>query len=126
MVTSEANEVLSRLKHLLAAPNDAALAKSLGISPQTLGSWRARASVPYGLCMTLARNDGVSLDWLLLGRGTMLYDPQTMLADEAVMAVLVTLQSLGAKDVEHVHKVALERKLLRELQYEVARLRNAH
>jgi hypothetical protein len=126
VVTPEASEVLSRLKHLLAAPTDAALAKSLSISPQTLGSWRARASIPYGLCMNLARNDGISLDWLLLGRGAMLHDPHTLLADEAVIAVLATLQSLGAKDLEHIHKVALDRKLLRELQYEVARLRNAH
>jgi hypothetical protein len=124
--TSEANEVLSRLKHLLAAPTDAALAKSLSISPQTLGSWRARARVPYGVCINLARNDGVSLDWLLLGRGAILHAPQALRGDEASLAIVATLQSLGAKDLEHVHKVALERKLLRELQYEVARLRNAH
>jgi len=121
--TSEATQVLDRLKHLMAASNDAALAKALGISPQTLGSWRARASVPYALCMDLARTDGISLDWLLLGRGAMVQEPQALMADDALVAILATLQGLDAQDQQHVHKVALDRKLLRQLQREVARLR---
>lgn len=124
MRTSEATEVLDRLKQLLAAPNDAALAKALDISPQTLGSWRARASVPYTVCMHLARADGVSLDWLLLGRGAMLCEPQTVLHDDALVAIMATLQGLDAQDQQHVHRVALDRKLLRKLQREVASLRN--
>lgn len=123
MCTSEATQVLDRLKHLMAASNDAALAKALGISPQTLGSWRARASVPYALCMDLARTDGISLDWLLLGRGAMVQEPQALMADDALVAILATLQGLDAQDQQHVHKVALDRKLLRQLQREVARLR---
>ncbi|KNC17125.1 hypothetical protein AC788_06355 [Pseudomonas sp. RIT-PI-a] len=107
----------------MAASNDAALAKALGISPQTLGSWRARASVPYALCMDLARTDGISLDWLLLGRGAMVQEPQALMADDALVAILATLQGLDAQDQQHVHKVALDRKLLRQLQREVARLR---
>ena len=122
--TSEATQVLDRLKHLMAASNDAALAKALGISPQTLGSWRARASVPYALCMDLARTDGISLDWLLLGRGAMVPEPQALMADDALVAILATLQGLDAQDQEHVHRVALDRKLLRQLQREVASLRN--
>lgn len=122
--TSEATHVLDRLKHLMAAPSDAALAKALGISPQTLGSWRARASIPYALCMDLARTDGISLDWLLLGRGAMVPEPQALMADDALVAILATLQGLDAQDQEHVHRVALDRKLLRQLQREVASLRN--
>lgn len=124
MCTSEATQVLDRLKHLMAAPSDAALAKALGISPQTLGSWRARASIPYALCMDLARTDGISLDWLLLGRGAMVPEPQGLMADDALVAILATLQGLDAQDQEHVHRVALDRKLLRQLQREVASLRN--
>lgn len=124
MCTSEATQVLDRLKHLMAAPSDAALAKALGISPQTLGSWRARASIPYALCMDLARTDGISLDWLLLGRGAMVPEPQALMADDALVAILATLQGLDAQDQEHVQRVALDRKLLRQLQREVASLRN--
>lgn len=124
MRTSEATEVLDRLKQLLAAPNDAALAKALDISPQTLGSWRARASVPYTVCMQLARTDGISLDWLLLGRGAVLREPQIVLEDDTLVAILATLQGLDTQDQQHVHRVALDRKLLRQLQREVARLRN--
>lgn len=124
MCTSEATQVLDRLKHLMAAPSDAALAKALGISPQTLGSWRARASIPYALCMDLARTDGISLDWLLLGRGAMVPESQALMADDALVAILATLQGLDAQDQEHVHRVALDRKLLRQLQREVASLRN--
>lgn len=124
MCTSEATQVLDRLKHLMAAPSDAALAKALGISPQTLGSWRARASIPYALCMDLARTDGISLDWLLLGRGAVVPEPQALMADDAFVAILATLQGLDVQDRRYVHGVALDRKLLRQLQREVASLSN--
>ena len=61
--------VLERLKQLTGCQTDSALSRALGISPQTLSSWKVRESVPYALCVNLAARTGVSLDWLLLGKG---------------------------------------------------------
>jgi transcriptional regulator with XRE-family HTH domain len=57
------------MKDLTGTRTDAQLSKALGISPQTLSSWKIRESIPYALCMELAQEQGVSLDWLLLGDG---------------------------------------------------------
>lgn len=59
--------VLTRLKLLTGAQSDAELSRKLSISPQTLSSWKVRDSVPYSLCVDIARQHACSLDWLLLG-----------------------------------------------------------
>nr|WP_225778495.1 helix-turn-helix domain-containing protein [Pseudomonas sp. Marseille-Q3773] len=59
--------VLTRLKLLTGAKTDAELSRKLSISPQTLSSWKVRDSIPYSLCIDLARQHRCSLDWLLLG-----------------------------------------------------------
>jgi len=64
--------VLERLQTLLGVDNDSKLALALGVNRQTLGSWRTRDSVPYELCVSIAMERGVSLDWLLTEDGEML------------------------------------------------------
>ncbi|WEK32715.1 MAG: helix-turn-helix domain-containing protein [Candidatus Pseudomonas phytovorans] len=59
--------VLTRLKLLTGAQSDADLSRALSVSPQTLSSWKVRDSVPYSLCIEMARQHACSLDWLLLG-----------------------------------------------------------
>jgi hypothetical protein len=59
--------VLARLKLLTGSDTDVQLARALKVSPQTLSSWKVRDSIPYSLCVDLARQHGCSLDWLLLG-----------------------------------------------------------
>lgn len=59
--------VLARLKQLTDSSTDVQLARALGVSPQTLSSWKIRDSVPYSLCVDIARQYACSLDWLLLG-----------------------------------------------------------
>jgi len=61
--------VLTRLKLLTGAQTDAELSRALSVSPQTLSSWKVRDSVPYSLCIDIARQHTCSLDWLLLGEG---------------------------------------------------------
>ncbi|WP_232109523.1 helix-turn-helix domain-containing protein, partial [Pseudomonas juntendi] len=61
--------VLTRLKLLTGAQSDADLSRALSVSPQTLSSWKVRDSIPYSLCIEIARQHACSLDWLLLGHG---------------------------------------------------------
>ena len=69
MSTHVLAEVLTRLKLLTGAKTDAELSRALSVSPQTLSSWKVRDSVPYSLCVDLAKQHACSLDWLLLGEG---------------------------------------------------------
>ncbi|WP_336331702.1 helix-turn-helix domain-containing protein [Pseudomonas putida] len=62
--------VLTRLKLLTGAQSDADLSRALSVSPQTLSSWKVRDSIPYSLCIEIAKQHACSLDWLLLGEAT--------------------------------------------------------
>lgn len=63
------NAVLLRLMSLFNVDNDSELARVLNVNRQTLASWRKRDSVPYSICINLAEERGISLDWLLTGKG---------------------------------------------------------
>ncbi len=62
------NYVLNRLKTVFSVKTDTALADSLGVPKTTLSSWKQRRSVPYLICVQVAEQRGVSLDWLLTGK----------------------------------------------------------
>lgn len=61
--------VLLRLMSLFNVDNDSELARALNVNRQTLASWRKRDSVPYSICVNLSEERGISLDWLLTGKG---------------------------------------------------------
>ena len=61
--------VLLRLMSLFHVDNDSELARALNVNRQTLASWRKRDSVPYSICINIAEERGISLDWLLTGKG---------------------------------------------------------
>lgn len=82
--------VLSRLKHITASDTDAALSKALGVSPQTLSSWKVRNSIPYSICVEMAARLGISLDWLLMGEG-----PQLRLLGDSTQEQAWESQLLG-------------------------------
>lgn len=61
------NDVLERIARLEGAKNDAAIARALETSPQTLATQKKRGTVPYEKLCEYAVRRGVDLDWLLLG-----------------------------------------------------------
>jgi len=65
--------VLRRLSEIAGAKNDSALARALEVPPQNVSAWRARGTVPYEVVATFAARRGVSLDYILLGRGSALW-----------------------------------------------------
>lgn len=71
MCKTSAPDVLDRLRLVFGVDNDSALAEVMKVGRSTLGSWRTRPRVPYKECVNLAVERGISLDWLLTGRGTM-------------------------------------------------------
>lgn len=63
--------VLDRLHKVLGVKNDSQLCEVINASRSTVGSWIARDSVPYAICVEIALSRGVTLDWLLTGEGPM-------------------------------------------------------
>ncbi|GAB3394975.1 helix-turn-helix domain-containing protein [Azotobacter armeniacus] len=122
MRKKSAAAVLARLKVLMGATTDITLASTLGISPQTLSSWKSRDSVPYALCVEVAEERGVSLDWLLVGEGPMSRgEADSPSAREAPaiyeispgeQVLLELFRSLGEDDRQEVQNAASERKRL--------------
>jgi hypothetical protein len=64
-----AGEVIARLREVVGAKNDSELAAALGLGVNAPSNWRQRNSPPYGFCADVAHTYGVSMDWLVFGRG---------------------------------------------------------
>lgn len=118
--------VLGRLKLLTQTTSDSGLAKVLGVSPQTLSSWKVRSSIPYSFCVDLALQHGVSLDWLLLGEG-----PRQRLSALAPLLnsdhwesdLLASVRSLSRTDQQAIALVVRDKQRIRQLEQQLAELR---
>jgi len=69
MQKDSVDAVIARLKSIHDVESDSALAKALSTNAQTVSSWKSRNSIPYALCVNIAKKHGVSLDWLISGTG---------------------------------------------------------
>lgn len=73
--------ILERAKHALSAKSDYELSKLLGISTSAMSGYRKRQSLPMEQCIKIAEHTGVSLDWLILGKGTPQAQPSNLVQD---------------------------------------------
>lgn len=64
-----ADDVITRLKMVVGAKSDKELARYFEMGDTTITSKRQRGSVPYEECVQIALAMGLSLDWLILGKG---------------------------------------------------------
>lgn len=68
-----ASDVVDRLRGIYGVTSDTELGRHLRTGTSTVSNWRQRNSVPFTQCVTAALERGVSLDWLVLGRGPRMY-----------------------------------------------------
>jgi len=118
MHNTSVGAVLERLGKALEAKTDSDLARLLDVNRQTLGSWRTRGSVPYALCVKVAEEKGLSLDWLLTGRGRMHPDAPSE-AEELnprQRAVLDLFTSLSEDDQREILRDAEEKKRIADME----------
>lgn len=64
----EVPEILGRVRAVLGAPSDLALAKQLGLPQRTVSGWRVRGSIPFKRIEQLAQLTGRSVNWVLTGK----------------------------------------------------------
>lgn len=108
------------MKLVTGASTDADLSKALGISPQTLSSWKIRDSIPFALCMELAEKEGLSLDWLLLGNGRQTRLPSAPLCEYCEPAwetdLLEQLRELTALDLQAIRASVKDKLRMYQLE----------
>ncbi|AYG45822.1 transcriptional regulator [Pseudomonas sp. Leaf58] len=120
MSTHVLASVLARLKLLTATESDAELARALSISPQTLSSWKVRDSIPYSLCVDVARQYACSLDWLLLGSSQ---QHRTCQDEEAwERDTLERLRTLSLPDRQTVLLLIQDKQRIQQLEQQLRRL----
>lgn len=112
--------VLARLKLLTGSDTDVQLARALAVSPQTLSSWKVRDSIPYSLCIDLARQHGCSLDWLFLGERDA---PQALQSlDSWQSEMLDRLRELPHADRQSVLLYIEDKQRIRQLERQLLEL----
>jgi hypothetical protein len=127
MSISKSTDIIARLKKITATSTDSGLSEQLGVSPQTLSSWKGRERMPYSVCIDLAERHGISLDWLLTGVGAMQrtgeYDASPSPLEGGPEArMLAVFRTLTVADQQFVEQMAQERKRLRDLEQRLDRL----
>lgn len=122
MLESNVNSVLSRLKSFFDVTRDSELARALGISPQTLSSWRQREAIPYSICAEIAQEHSLSLDWVLYG-AQIEQPPTHPSSTEALIQELLTHAStLPAEDLSDLINQAHAKSRLKHLEQACTRI----
>lgn len=130
MDKKSAASVLDRLQLALDAKNDSQLSEVAGVNRQTMGNWRSRNSVPYSLCVNVAEEKGLSLDWLLRGEGSMypsISDSNGVRAasntqEEAMLELFRSLNDAGKREIQ---SAAEEKKRLMDVEQRLKELTEA-
>lgn len=77
----EVKEILKRLKEIYGAKSFKELADKMGVSENTIDTWRARKHIPEKHILKTLQEKGVNKTWLLTGKGEM-YVAELSTADE--------------------------------------------
>ena len=116
-------EVLTRLKLLTGANTDAELSRALSVSPQTLSSWKVRESIPYSLCIDIAKKHACSLDWLLLGQAEHIATDPGGAGWECEM--LERLRTLSHSDRQAILLFIKDKQRIQQLEQQLSELGGA-
>ena len=122
-----ANSVLDRLQKALGVKSDSALSRVLGINRATLGNWRTRNSVPYSICVNFSIDNSISLNWMLAGQGTMLFNGSGQSADALSVdhtRLIELFDALSEEQQQVALQLISEKKRLSELEKAVEDLQD--
>lgn len=62
-------DAVEQAKIALGVKSDLDMSKALGVAASAIGGYKRRNTVPLEQCIKIANQTGVSLDWLILGKG---------------------------------------------------------
>ena len=129
MQKKDVRSVLDRLHQIFGVKNDSQLCSALGVNRSTVGSWISRESVPYAICVDIAAERGISLDWLLTGEGPMQRGQSAQAtaassepANPRERAILELYRALDEDAQREIQSAAEEKKRLKALEQRLQEL----
>lgn len=129
MQKKDVRSVLDRLHQIFGVKNDSQLCSALGVNRSTVGSWISRESVPYAICVDIAAERGISLDWLLTGEGPMQRGQSAQAtaassepANPREQTILELYRALDEDAQREIQSAAEEKKRLKALEQRLQEL----
>lgn len=125
MSNKKSIEILEKMKQVAQVRTDSDLSEALGVSPQTLSSWKGRDSIPYAICIDFAQARGVSLDWLFGSQSDALLSLNSCSAGLSGLTEQKMLQMfrvLNESDRSVIYNLAEEKQQLQALLWRVEEL----
>ena len=125
MSNKKSIEILEKMKQVAQIRTDSDLSEALGVSPQTLSSWKGRDSIPYAICIDFAQARGVSLDWLFGSQSDTLLSLDSCSAGLSGLTEQKMLQMfrvLNESDRSVIYNLAEEKQQLQALMWRVEEL----
>lgn len=118
---------MDRLHEVFGVKNDNQLGDALQVNRSTLGNWRSRDSVPYTICVDVALERGVSLDWLLTGEGAMYREnignaPAESADSPREQAMLALWRELDEDAQRDIQRHAEDKKRLKNMEMQLQEL----
>jgi len=105
---NETKQILNRLMTVFNVDTDSSLSAIIKIPARTISTWRTRNSTPYELCLSVAKEKNLNLNWLLTGEGEMYKTPPTNAVQEIPPSYQVT-KPLGTLEEMMERLTKLER-----------------
>jgi len=68
---NETKQILNRLMVVFNVSTDSALSTFINTPARTISTWRTRNTPPYDLCVSIAKEKNLNLNWLLMNEGEM-------------------------------------------------------
>lgn len=66
------SDIIEKMRWAGRLKNDSAVAKALGVTPQAISNYKKRRTMPLGLVLKFSNIYGLSMDWLIFGKGEMI------------------------------------------------------
>ena len=120
-------DIVKRMSEACDARNDVELAQYLGLSrSSTISTWKSRNSKPYAYCETIAKQEGVTMDWLLTGREPKYVSAHQNPMDKKEAKLLEMLNSLSDENrreilsrIESMYTSDHQAKRIEELERQI-------
>lgn len=103
------SEVIERMRWVGKHKNNSAVARVLGITPQALSNYKKKDKMPVSIVLKYAKLYGLSLDWLITGKGEIFNAKPAVMTGEllepAPGSVRMDLNSLTTEEVVYTTKL---------------------
>ena len=87
------SKIIQRIKTIEDIQTDVAVADLLNVTKDVFSKWRSRNSIPYDRLLWYCEKRGISMSWLLTGRG-----PERLLRESDKDKEIARLQGLLLQD----------------------------